>query len=60
MIWQKTLAQPLNFSGIGLHSGKRVEVTLYPASANQGLRFVRTDLPNRSRIVAMSFCEPRS
>ncbi len=52
MIWQKTLAQPLNFSGIGLHSGKRVEVTLYPASANQGLRFVRTDLPNRPQIRA--------
>ena len=31
MIWQKTLAQPLNFSGIGLHSGKQVDVTLYPA-----------------------------
>lgn len=52
MIWQKTLAQPLNFSGIGLHSGKRVEVTLYPASANQGLRFIRTDLPNRPQIRA--------
>jgi UDP-3-O-[3-hydroxymyristoyl] N-acetylglucosamine deacetylase len=52
MIWQKTLAQPLNFSGIGLHSGKKVEVTLYPASANQGLRFVRTDLPGRPQIRA--------
>jgi len=52
MIWQKTLAQPLNFSGIGLHSGRRVEVTLYPAAANQGLRFVRTDLPGRPQIRA--------
>jgi UDP-3-O-[3-hydroxymyristoyl] N-acetylglucosamine deacetylase len=52
MIWQKTLAQPLNFSGIGLHSGKEVEVTLYPAAANQGLRFVRADLPNRPQIRA--------
>jgi UDP-3-O-[3-hydroxymyristoyl] N-acetylglucosamine deacetylase len=50
MIWQKTLAQPLSFSGIGLHSGKRVEVTLYPAAANQGLRFIRTDLPGRPQI----------
>jgi len=52
MIWQKTLAQPLNFSGIGLHSGRRVEVTLYPAAANQGLRFIRTDLPGRPQIRA--------
>jgi UDP-3-O-[3-hydroxymyristoyl] N-acetylglucosamine deacetylase len=52
MIWQKTLAQPLDFSGIGLHSGKRVNVTLYPAYANQGLRFMRTDLPGRPQILA--------
>jgi len=52
MIWQKTLAQPVSFSGIGLHSGRRVEVTLYPAAANQGLRFVRTDLPGRPQIRA--------
>jgi len=52
MIWQKTLAQPVNFSGIGLHSGRRVDVTLYPASANQGVRFVRTDLPHRPQIRA--------
>jgi len=52
MIWQKTLAQPLSFSGIGLHSGRRVGVTLYPASANQGVRFIRTDLPGRPQIRA--------
>jgi len=52
MIWQKTLAQPISFSGIGLHSGQRVDVTLYPAAANQGLRFIRTDLPGRPQIRA--------
>jgi UDP-3-O-[3-hydroxymyristoyl] N-acetylglucosamine deacetylase len=52
MIWQKTLAQPLSFRGIGLHSGRRVEVTLYPASANQGVFFVRADLPGRPQIRA--------
>ncbi len=52
MIWQKTLAQPLSFSGIGLHSGRRVEATIYPASANQGVSFVRTDLPGRPQIRA--------
>jgi UDP-3-O-[3-hydroxymyristoyl] N-acetylglucosamine deacetylase len=52
MIWQKTLTQPLNFSGIGLHSGRRVDVTLYPASANQGVRFIRADLPGRPQIRA--------
>ena len=52
MIWQKTLAQPLSFSGIGLHSGRQVDVTLHPAAANQGLRFIRTDLPGRPQIRA--------
>ncbi len=52
MIWQTTLAQPLNFSGIGLHSGKRVDVALYPAAANQGLRFVRADLAGQPQIQA--------
>jgi UDP-3-O-[3-hydroxymyristoyl] N-acetylglucosamine deacetylase len=52
MIWQKTLARPLSFTGIGLHRGQPVTVTLYPAAANQGLRFVRTDLPGRPQIPA--------
>jgi UDP-3-O-[3-hydroxymyristoyl] N-acetylglucosamine deacetylase len=52
MLWQKTLAQPLNFTGIGLHSGQPVQVTIQPAGANYGLRFVRTDLPHRPEILA--------
>lgn len=51
-MWQQTLAQPLTFSGIGLHSGRPVKVTIYPAAANHGLRFVRADLPGRPEILA--------
>jgi UDP-3-O-[3-hydroxymyristoyl] N-acetylglucosamine deacetylase len=53
MIWQKTLAQPLSFSGVGLHGGRPVTVTLYPAAANHGVRFVRADLPGRPQIRAL-------
>ena len=52
MLWQKTLAQPLSFSGIGLHSGRSVNVTIAPAGANHGLRFVRADLPGKPEILA--------
>lgn len=52
MIWQRTLAQPLSFSGVGLHSGRRVGVRVYPAPANQGVTFIRTDLPARPQIRA--------
>jgi UDP-3-O-[3-hydroxymyristoyl] N-acetylglucosamine deacetylase len=53
MIWQKTLAQPLSFSGVGLHGGRPVTVAIYPTAANQGLHFVRTDLPGRPQIPAL-------
>lgn len=52
MLWQKTLARSLSFTGIGLHRGIPVTVTIFPASANQGLRFVRADLPGRPQIQA--------
>jgi UDP-3-O-[3-hydroxymyristoyl] N-acetylglucosamine deacetylase len=52
IIWQQTLTQPLSFSGIGLHLGLPVQVTIYPAAANYGLRFVRADLPDRPEIEA--------
>jgi UDP-3-O-[3-hydroxymyristoyl] N-acetylglucosamine deacetylase len=52
MMWQQTLAQPITFSGIGLHSGRPVKVAIYPAAANHGLRFVRADLPGQPEIRA--------
>jgi UDP-3-O-[3-hydroxymyristoyl] N-acetylglucosamine deacetylase len=47
MIWQTTLSKTLHCTGAGLHSGRPVSLTLHPAPANHGLRFVRTDLPGR-------------
>lgn len=49
---QKTLKQAVSLSGIGLHSGKRVTLTLHPARGNSGIRFVRTDLPGSVEIPA--------
>lgn len=49
---QKTLKQAVSISGIGLHSGKRVTLTLNPARANTGIRFVRSDLPGSPEIQA--------
>ena len=42
--YQKTLNSKIKFSGIGLHSGKKVDVTLVPANSNSGIIFKRTDL----------------
>jgi len=44
MLRQRTLKQPVHTTGIGLHSGQRVELTIKPASLNSGIVFRRTDL----------------
>jgi len=41
MICQKTLANSTTISGIGLHTGERINMTLRPADANNGIVFHR-------------------
>lgn len=52
MLNQQTLNRPASFSGIGLHSGNRVNMTILPAPANSGVRFRRTDLDGKPEIEA--------
>lgn len=44
MIKQRTLKQSIKVTGIGLHSGQKVTLTLRPAPANTGVIYCRTDL----------------
>ncbi len=44
--FEQTIAAPLSFSGIGLHSGAPVSMRLLPATAGSGVVFRRTDLDN--------------
>ena len=53
-IYQKTISSPINFVGIGLHSGKISKVRLIPNFENQGIVFKRTDL-DKDNIVEASF-----
>ena len=41
---QKTLRDRITLSGVGVHSGKPVSLTLCPADPNSGVVFVRTDV----------------
>ncbi|MCK4623296.1 MAG: UDP-3-O-acyl-N-acetylglucosamine deacetylase [Desulfuromonadales bacterium] len=43
MILQRTIKNSLTISGIGLHTGSRINLKLYPATANTGIIFHRTD-----------------
>lgn len=49
---QKTLKEEVTLSGIGLHTGKEVTLTIKPAKENTGFIFVRTDLEGRPQVEA--------
>ena len=51
-IYQKSLNAPVKFSGIGLHSGKSSNITVFPAKADEGIVFKRTDLKLNNLITA--------
>ena len=51
-IYQQTLKNPVKFSGIGLHSGKRSKITILPDQEDQGFTFKRVDLSKNNLIKA--------
>ena len=60
---QKTIQNKIKFEGVGLHSGKKVLMTLFPAPPNTGIIFKRSDLkinnliyPNVFNVSSASYC----
>lgn len=49
---QTTLKSPVSFTGVGLHTGIPVRMTVRPASADYGIWFRRTDVTDRDALVA--------
>jgi len=47
---QKTIKKTTRFSGVGLHSGKLVNVSINPSDPNSGIVFKRVDLKNDNLI----------
>ena len=52
-VLQKTLKRKILFSGIGVHSGRAVSMSIEPASCDTGIVFERTDLENKNIIKAV-------
>jgi UDP-3-O-[3-hydroxymyristoyl] N-acetylglucosamine deacetylase/3-hydroxyacyl-[acyl-carrier-protein] dehydratase len=52
VLQQQTLNRPTTYSGVGLHSGNRVNMTFVPAPPNTGIRFRRVDLEGKPEIEA--------
>jgi UDP-3-O-[3-hydroxymyristoyl] N-acetylglucosamine deacetylase len=52
MLNQRTIAKKVSVTGIGIHSGKKVTMTLHPAEADFGIQFKRIDIPNSAILKA--------
>jgi UDP-3-O-[3-hydroxymyristoyl] N-acetylglucosamine deacetylase/3-hydroxyacyl-[acyl-carrier-protein] dehydratase len=50
--FQTTLKEVIKFQGVGLHTGKIVNLEIYPAAANFGYKFQRVDLEGEPIIKA--------
>ncbi len=51
---QNTLKREYTFEGKGLHSGMPVKMTLKPAPADTGIRFIRTDIGPDAAVEALA------
>tara|TARA_B100001245_G_scaffold221198_1_gene192281 strand:+ start:42 stop:962 length:921 start_codon:yes stop_codon:yes gene_type:complete len=49
---QKTISQPSFLEGVGLHTGKKIKLTLLPGKLNSGVIFKRTDIKENNLISA--------
>jgi len=49
---QRTINRPVTISGVGLHTGKRINLTFNPAPENFGVKFQRVDLADKPIIEA--------
>ena len=49
--WQHTLSQPVEIGGIGVHSGRFIEVVLHPAPAEHGIVFQRSDVTGCDAVI---------
>lgn len=50
MLKQRTLKKAISATGVGLHSGEKVTMTLSPAMPDTGIVFRRSDLPGSAEI----------
>ena len=61
MLKQRTLRTAIRTTGVGLHTGARVELNLRPAAPDTGIVFRRVDLPRsvEIKVDAFSVCDTR-
>ena len=55
MILQRTITKSVSTTGVGLHTGEKVNLTLHPADEGQGIVFTRSDLETPIKIQVSPF-----
>ena len=53
--FQKTIKEPTQLEGVGLHNGIKVKLSLKPAEANSGIIFKRTDVDDSKSIIEANY-----
>ena len=46
MKFETTTVEPVEIDGVGLHTGQKATMRIFPAPSSSGIRFIRTDLDN--------------
>lgn len=55
MTHQKTIAQPIELTGIGVHSGVQAKLRVEPAAADHGIVFARSDVSDKDARIAARY-----
>ena len=50
ILTQKTISRKISFSGIGIHTGKKVDMNILPSSPNTGITFIRSDILKNNKV----------
>lgn len=53
--YQRTIANDISCVGIGLHTGMKITLTLKPGNADEGVRFIRTDIKDKNNVVEAGY-----
>ena len=53
MLKQRTLRNSIKAVGIGLHTGKNINMELFPSEINSGINFIRTDIDETVVILSL-------
>ena len=52
---QRTIREPIDFEGVGLHNGVKVNLSLKPAEVNTGIKFERTDISSDKNTIEANY-----